>query len=123
MTALATDTLALAARLRTATAAEHDEAENMGFITKLMGGELPISALADFHAQHHVIYKALEDAGDCLAGDAIAKPFVFEELRRLPSLKADLEFLLGPDWQDQTAIYDATLSYDSPFTVAVTWSV
>jgi len=78
MTALATDTLALAARLRTATAAEHDEAENMGFITKLMGGELPISALADFHAQHHVIYKALEDAGDRLAGDAIAKPFVFE---------------------------------------------
>ena len=122
MTALATDTVALAARLRTATAAEYDEAENMGFITKLMGGELPISALADFHAQHHVIYKALEDAGDQLAGDAIAKPFVFEELRRLPSLKADLEFLLGPDWQEQTAITDATYAYAEHITAAATWA-
>lgn len=122
MTALATDTLALAAKLRTATSAEHTEAENMAFVTKLMGGELPISALADFHAQHHAIYSALEQAGDNLAQDPVARPFLFEELRRLPSLEADLAFLIGENWRKEVAVTDAARVYAQHITDATNWA-
>lgn len=122
MTAIAPETLALAARLRTATAEEHEEAENMSFVTKLMGGELPIAALADFHAQHHVIYQALEAAGDELASDPIAAPFLFEELRRIKSLEADLEFLVGSNWREETKITDATNAYAARIREAGTWA-
>lgn len=122
MTATATDTLALAARLRTATAAEHDEAENMDFVTKLMGGELPIAALADFHAQHRVIYRALESAGDALSEDPIAAPFLFEELRRISHLEADLEFLIGPNWLEEISITAAAQTYADHIASAATWA-
>src|SRR5690625_2654364 len=122
MTALASQTPALAARLRTATAAEHDEAENMSFVTKLMAGELPIAALADFHSQHHVIYGALESAGDALASDKVAQPFLFPQLRRVPALEADLEFLLGPTWRSKVQITTAARNYAERIRTAGTWA-
>jgi len=122
LTTIAPETLALAARLRTATSEEHDEAENMSFVTKLMGGELPIAALADFHAQHHVIYQALEGAGDALSDDPIAAPFLFEELRRINSLEADLEFLVGANWRDEVQITDATHEYAARIREAGAWA-
>jgi len=122
VTAIATDTFALATRLRTATAAEHDEAENMDFVTKLMGGELPIGALADFHAQHRVIYQALESAGDALADDPIAAPFLFEELRRIDHLEADLAFLIGSDWSEKVSITSAARTYADHIAEAASWA-
>lgn len=122
MSTIAPETLALASRLRTATAAEHDEAENMSFVTRLMGGELPIAALADFHAQHYVIYQALEAAGDNLADDHIAAPFLFEELRRIPALEADLEFLIGPNWRNDVQTTDAARDYATRINEAGSWA-
>lgn len=122
MTTIAPETLALAARLRTATSAEHDEAENMSFITKLMGVELPIAALADFHAQHHVIYQALESAGEALDQDPVAAPFLFDELRRIDSLEADLEFLVGTNWRDEVQIAEATHVYADRIREAGKWA-
>lgn len=122
MTAVVPETLALAAQLRTATSIEHEEAENMGFITQLMGGELPLAALADFHAQHQLIYRALESGGDNLATDPIAQPFLFPQLRRLPALEADLTFLIGADWPEKVEVTKAAAAYAERITSAATWA-
>src|SRR5690625_4206001 len=94
----------------------------MAFVTKLMGGELPITALADFHAQHHAIYSALEQAGDNLAQDPVARPFLFEELRRLPSLEADLAVLIGENRRKEVAVTDAARVYAQHITDATNWA-
>lgn len=122
MTTIAPESLALAARLRSATTMEHDEAESMAFVTKLMGGELPIAALADFHAQHLAIYRALEEAGDALVNDPVAGDFVFEQLRRVPSLKADLEFLIDGEWENKIEVTQAAEEYAARIREAGVWA-
>src|SRR5690606_36898870 len=59
---LATD-MSLSMLLRTATRTQHSEAESMPFITELMAGRLDRVAYADFLAQHHAVYVALEAGG------------------------------------------------------------
>jgi heme oxygenase len=88
-----------AARLRTSTADDFERVRAQPFLRALINGELDVSAHANLLAQHHFVYEALEAAGDFMRSDIVAGPFVSERLRRLPALRADLQFFFGADWE------------------------
>jgi heme oxygenase len=78
------------AELRRATMEVHDRAQHSTFMAALMSGELPLANYTLLAEQYRAIYGALEAASDALADDPVAGPFVVDELRRVPALKADL---------------------------------
>ena len=97
MTSLS-DSPTVSARLRAATAVAHEQAENAAFIDDLMSGRLDSDAYRRLAEQLLFVYRALEDVGDGLAGDAVADAVLDEKLRRTPRLTADLKALGGdPD--------------------------
>lgn len=83
----------LSARLRQATTAVHERAHHSVYMSALLDGGLPLASYTLLAEQYLAIYGALEAAGDRLAGDPAAAPFVIAELRRLPALRADLAAL------------------------------
>lgn len=97
--------------LRAATDPAHSDAEQSAFLAALLDGTLGTDGLARLAVQHLHIYRALEGAADALAGHPVAAAFVAEELRRVPSLEADLEALLGGGWRDQTDPLPSTVAY------------
>lgn len=97
--------------LRAGTSAEHRDAEGSAFARALLRGELDRDAYASLVSQLHFVYSVLEEAGDAMAGDAVAGPFVFDELRRGAALATDLRFLLGPAWRDAIRPLPATTAY------------
>ena len=99
------------ARLKDTTWAAHQEAEEHGFTQALLDGGLDRAAYADMVAQHYFAYVPLEEAGRALAGDPVAGPFVLPELERVPALRADLAYLLGPEWADRIAPSTPTEEY------------
>ncbi|SEJ52458.1 heme oxygenase (biliverdin-producing) [Demequina mangrovi] len=98
----------LASRLRDATAPEHRDTENRGFITRLMGGELDLAAYVRYLAQYTHVYRALE-ARAAQPGDP---GFLADEaLRRVPSMESDLVALGAADWEAAHAPLPATQAY------------
>lgn len=101
----------LSVRLYTSTREVHSQAENMRFISELMGGTLNIDAYRDLAIQQYYLYSALEEATERVAALPQADTLVFPELTRTPSIEADLEFLVGPNWRDEISPLPATLKY------------
>lgn len=100
--------------LRTGTRDEHQAAESMAFVDRLLAGDLSAAAYADLAAQLLHVYRALEEVGDALAADPIGGTLVFEELRRAPALEHDLAALAGPDWASRPDVlhpHPATAAY------------
>jgi heme oxygenase len=91
----------LAAALRERTRAAHERAESAPFVAALVAGELPLSAYTALVAQNHAIYVTLERHAAVWRGDPVAGRVVFDELTRVPHLRADLRALLGEDWADR----------------------
>lgn len=108
-TTIADDTAALpfSVRIREASWSRHqsldptaeDEPSRPGVFERLFDGSLELSDYTRWHAQQYFVYEAIEAAGETLRGDPVAGPFVFDELLRLDSIAADLEFLIGPGWR------------------------
>jgi heme oxygenase len=111
----------LAQQVRTLTRADHAAAESTPFVTALMSGELSIAAYARLASQHYAIYGALESTGAALADDAVAGPFVALGLDRLPALRRDLAFLLGPGWTADLAVLPATAAYVDRLRAMTSW--
>lgn len=101
----------LSADLRQATRAVHEQAPHSSYFAALFDGGLPLDAYTLLAEQYVAIYTALEAAGDVLAADPVAAPFVIDELRRVPALHADLDALGGgvPRVLPSTATYVARL--------------
>jgi heme oxygenase len=59
--------------------------------------------------QYEALYQALEEAVAANT-DATIEPFLAAELVRLPPLRADLDFLVGPDWA-RLPVLSATAAY------------
>jgi len=97
--------------IRTATFSDHETAAMSGFMTALFEERLPIEAYTSMVAQHWLAYLVLEQAADSLADHPVAGAFVVEDLRRVPSLEADLAHLLGDSWRDQVTSSAATTAY------------
>ena len=83
----------LSTALRQATMEVHERAHHSSFMGALLAGDLPLTHVALLVEQHRAIYGALEAASDALADDPVAGPFVIDELRRVPALRADLAAL------------------------------
>ncbi|MEU8815318.1 biliverdin-producing heme oxygenase [Actinoplanes sp. NPDC048796] len=101
----------LSVRVRRGTSAWHDAAQRSGFLDALAAGRLTWEAYADLTAQHWFVYEALESAATTMADDPVVATFLFPELRRLPSLEADLRFLYGVNWLDEATALPATTVY------------
>jgi heme oxygenase len=100
-----------ATRLRRATMADHREAETRTFISRLMGGEVPLAGFAALTAQYLIIYRELEAAAEQMRADETAAAFADPALDRVPALSADLEHLYGPGWAEQVVPVEATARY------------
>ncbi|MFF9151019.1 heme oxygenase (biliverdin-producing) [Streptomyces sp. NPDC014846] len=97
--------------IRTASHAQHAEAENSTFMSDLLGGRLGVDAYARYTEQLWFVYEALESAAGPLTADAVAGPFVRPELLRLPALERDLAHLRGPGWRAGLSALPATRAY------------
>ncbi|MER6311257.1 biliverdin-producing heme oxygenase [Streptomyces sp. NPDC001739] len=108
--------------IRTASHAQHTEAENSSFMSDLLGGRLGVTAYRRYTEQLWFVYRALEDATGALAGDPVAGPFLRPELARTPELERDLAHLGGPDWRTGLRPLPATAAYAARITeCARTW--
>lgn len=105
------DTTRFSDVIRTATFSDHETAAMSDSMTALFHRELPIEAYTSLVAQHYFAYVPLEAAADALAEHPVAGAFVTEALRRVPSLEADLEVLVGPDWRTSITASPATQAY------------
>lgn len=97
--------------LRERTWTGHGESEGAGFMHDLMTGKGTRDDYVALVAQHYFVYEALESAAVTFAEDAGARPFLSDQLTRIPALEADLAFLLGDDWRDQISPLPTTERY------------
>ncbi|MFC9556558.1 heme oxygenase (biliverdin-producing) [Rhodococcus sp. NPDC056960] len=104
-------TAGLAERIRSGSESLHRETQQSRFVVALLAGELTSDGHAELLAQTYLVYRELEDAGRTHTGNAVASPFLYDELLRVPSLEADLEFLRGPSWRDSVSALPATVRY------------
>lgn len=114
---------AFSARLRTATQAQHAEA-NSAFMSEMLDGRLGVAAYTRYTEQLWFVYRALEDAADALADDPVAGPFLHGGLLRMPALEADLSHLhaADPDWRETVTPLPTTAAYaDRIAQVAHAW--
>lgn len=99
-------------RVRRATMVEHREAETRGFISRLMGGSVPLPGFATLTAQYLAIYRELEAASARMRAEAgFAATFADPALTRVPALEADLTHLYGADWESAVTILSSTQAY------------
>jgi len=116
------DIIPFSQALRERTSTDHGSSEGAGFMQDLMSGRGTRDDYIALVAQHYFIYEALEEAAARLIDDEIAASFISPKLTRLPAITADLEFLLGDDWQDRIAPLPTTVRYvDRIRTVGATW--
>ena len=109
-----------ALRERTSAAASSTDV-GCGFMTDLMTGRGTRDDYVQMLAQHHVVYEALEAAAERWAGDAVAEPFLSPALTRLPTIQADLAFLLGDDWRERIEPLPVTARYVRRIETASQW--
>ena len=84
--------------LRDATREEHTAAEERGFITQLMGGELSEADYWRLLAQYLPLYEALEQAIEAAAAeDDLAAAFHDPRFARVAAIRADLAARFGAD--------------------------
>ncbi len=102
---------AFSAALRSATWADHREAERSAYLDALLAGQLTRDGYAAMVAQHYFAYAVLEEIAEAMRDDPVAAPFAHDGLTRMPALVADLEFLLGDDWPDRIAASASTREY------------
>ncbi|GAA1685155.1 hypothetical protein GCM10009830_35670 [Glycomyces endophyticus] len=98
--------------------AEADGKREPGLFDRLFDGSLSEADYTRWHAQQFFVYEAIEAAGDRLADDPVAGPFVFDELARLASIEADLKFLMGPKWRSGIEPLSSTRDYVDRITEA-----
>lgn len=77
----------------------------------LLAGDCDVADYADLLGQYAVVYDALERAAERMADHPVAAPFVTTQLTRMPAIRADLEYLVGPDWSELCCPTAATTAY------------
>jgi heme oxygenase len=77
----------------------------------LLGGDCDVADYADLLGQYAFVYDALERAAERMADHPVAAPFVTAQLTRMPAIRADLEYLIGPDWSELVCPLPATTAY------------
>jgi heme oxygenase len=91
MTATATET-GLAARMRTGSQAEHNDAESSVFMNALLKGEVNETGYAEYLVALRPVYEALEKVGCELAVHPVVGALIDAGLERLSAIDVDLEY-------------------------------
>ncbi|MBT2503829.1 heme oxygenase (biliverdin-producing) [Curtobacterium sp. ISL-83] len=81
------------------------------FMTDLLAGNCDVADYAALLGQYAFVYDALERAADRMADHPVVAPFVTPQLTRMPAIRADLEYLIGPDWSELVCPSAATTTY------------
>lgn len=105
------DVIPFSTALRERSSGAHSGSEHAGFMADLMQGRGTRDDYIALTAQHWFIYEAIEQAARVMKDDPVASVFVTDRLTRLPAIEADLEFLIGRDWQKQIAPLPTTVEY------------
>jgi heme oxygenase len=108
--------------LRTSTKVVHEKANHSRYMNALLGGELNLAGYTQLAIQYYFIYRAIEQASDAMATDPVGRQFVVDELRRLPKLARDMEFLVGPEWESTIRPLPATDAYVERVRTATEWA-
>ena len=96
MTTTSEATPQLSDALRAATAAAHQRAESATFVDDLLSGRLDVASYRRLTEQLYFVYRAIENVGDELAENEVARAVADERLRRTDRLRSDL-VVLGAD--------------------------
>src|SRR5215217_1211685 len=110
-TASRTESVSFSQELRESTRPTHERAHHSPYMDALLGGVLDLEDYTQLAVQYYFIYQALEQVSDAMLADPLGKRFVFEELKRLPALEKDLEFLVGLTWKSKITPLVATERY------------
>lgn len=97
--------------LRRRTRRSHGASATSGFMQDLLGNDCDVADYADLLGQYAFVYDALERAAERMADHPVAAPFVTAQLTRMPAIRADLEYLIGPDWSELVCPLPATTAY------------
>lgn len=109
--------------LRERTRSVSDASGDATFMSDLMTGKGCRDDYIALVAQNYFIYQSLEEAAETMADDPVAAAFITPQLTRLPAIKEDLRFLLGPEWRERITPLDTTRRYvDRIRTVGQTWA-
>lgn len=101
----------LAIKLRSGTQQAHTEAENVGFMKCFLKGVVDKDCFAKFLANFYYIYSELEAAIVAHREHPVISRVYFPELNRQASLKQDMVFYYGNDWQRQITPSTAAQAY------------
>lgn len=117
MTAITAPLPNLSKLLREGSTDEHTSAENSGFMTELMAGQINARGYSDYLSRLRRIYDALETVAAKLADDPIAAAVIDPHLERLGSIETDLSF-----WGEGDAASPATDAYVERINAAQSWA-
>lgn len=102
----------LAEELKKGTMKVHRQAERVHFVKEFIKGRVEQKIYREAVASLYFIYQALEEEAEKNADHQLFKHIHFpKELSRVESLKEDLQFYYGDDWQDEIQMSDATKDY------------
>ncbi|PZE68849.1 heme oxygenase (biliverdin-producing) [Curtobacterium sp. MCBD17_021] len=119
---MSTNVVPFSEALRVRTRRSHGVSAGNGFMHDLVEGRCDVADYAALLGQYAFVYDALERAADRMAGHPVAAPFVTSRLTRMPGIRADLEYLVGPDWDELLTPLPATTAYVRRLNeVAATW--
>lgn len=108
--------------LRERTWSSHGDSEGATFMADLMSGKGTRDDYVALVVQHFYIYEALEAVATTMSDDEVAARFITPQLTRLPALEADLRFLIGADWRQESSPLPTTGRYVDRINEVADWS-
>ena len=103
--------MALAADLKEGTKKSHSAAENTKFVAGFLRGVVDEESYRKLIQDFYFIYSALEEEMERLEDDTFLSPINFSELDRVKSLKKDLRYYYGPNWNQTIKPSQACVQY------------
>jgi heme oxygenase len=101
----------LSLQLREGTKDSHVRAERSPFMQAFFRGQVQREGYRELLARLLPVYEAIENAQQKLADDPAMKNLYFPQLFRVETIKKDLEFYYGPDWQTRVKDTPAVKEY------------
>lgn len=105
------ETPGLSLQLREGTKGSHTRAERSPFMQSFFRGQVPRDGYRELLARLLPVYEAIEGAQQKLADHPALKNLNFPQLRRVETIKQDLEFYYGPDWAAHVKATPAVKEY------------
>ena len=107
--------------LRERTATDHGDAEHSTVMTALVEGTLDQALFGELLAQHLLVYRALEAAGEALADDPVVRPFLVPGLERTAILEDDVRTVLGDAAVEDIVARPGTAAYVARLEEVADW--